>query len=80
MPRRIAGAREKQARAAASVPSRSSYEGRMVRRALKGTIFEEKVSPERKILSPLEKSEVGVKRLRDAIKAVRAAKGDKVSY
>jgi hypothetical protein len=36
--------------------------------------------PERKILSPFEKSEIGVKRIRDAVVTVRASKGEKASY
>lgn len=34
----------------------------------------------RVILSPIEKSEIGVKRLREAVVAVRDAKGEKASY
>ena len=36
--------------------------------------------PDREVLSPLEKSEIGVKRLREAVVAVRASKGEKASY
>jgi hypothetical protein len=36
-------------------------------------------APERKVLSPYEKSEVGVKRIRDAVATVRASKA-KASY
>lgn len=34
----------------------------------------------RRILSPLEKSEIGVKRIREAIRVVQAANRDKARY
>jgi len=53
--------------------SAASYTARVLERAKK-TRFKPGFQPERKVLSPLEKGEIGAKRLREAVNAVLAAK------
>jgi hypothetical protein len=70
MPRRVTAARRKPEGTSRS-RKESSYVSRILERAKKTTF---KFEPQRKVLSPLEKGEVGAKRLRDAVNAVLAAK------